>query len=165
MIKKSGPLFACVALIAGVGFAQAQPKTEEIEAARAQACVPPPCEKPTDYPPCEKPEVQHRLPGAELISIAVADGGEVRPLGGAAPARPELSVCARLGDDSFQLYLPSIDEPILRLGMLAVLNSAMQARACRHYLWPAEWGPAQDRGRRLRRAGRVRRRAGDLRLW
>ena len=129
MIKKSGPLFACVALIAGVGFAQAQPKTEEIEAARAQACVPPPCEKPTDYPPCEKPEVQHRLPGAELISIAVADGGEVRPLGGAAPARPELSVCARLGDDSFQLYLPSIDEPILRLGMLAVLNSAMQARA------------------------------------
>ena len=52
---------ASLALCACVPGALAQERTPEQEAARAQACVPPPCEAATDYPPCERPEIQHRL--------------------------------------------------------------------------------------------------------
>ena len=53
----------------------------------------------------------------------------MRPLGGAAPPLPEMSVCVAMGADDFIVYLPAIDEPLLRLGMLGALNIAMQTRS------------------------------------
>lgn len=133
MMRHTGRFFAGAAFAACASFAQAQTPAaasdEAREAALAAACLPPPCDVRNIFPPCDRAEVQHHLTGVEVTSITVADGPEVRPLGGVAPAFPELSVCARRDDESFLLYLPSMSEPLLRLGMLQTLNAAMQARA------------------------------------
>lgn len=118
-------LFAC----AGLARAQAPQLTPEQLQARADACVPPPCHAPTAYPPCEKPEMQHQMAGVSVMELKVADGPEVRPLGGAAPPLPEVSICVAVeSGEEFLLYLPSIDEPLIRIGMLNALNVAMQTR-------------------------------------
>ena len=129
MVRPVLPLLAFAAALAVVGPTRAQTADEASEAALAAACVPPPCDVRNVFPPCDRAEVQHHLNGVEITSITVADGSEVRPLGGAAPVFPELSVCARRDDDSFLLYIPSMSEPLLRLGILQVLNAAMQSRA------------------------------------
>ena len=53
----------------------------------------------------------------------------MRPLGGAITGAPELSVCVRSSEETFLLYLPAIDEAVLRLGILSALTTAMHARA------------------------------------
>ena len=128
MISRLGLLLAGAAFVVGTGSARAQDATAK-EAERAALCVPPPCENVTEYPPCDDATKQQRMVGVAITSISTADGPEVRPLGGVITGPPEIAVCARRGDESFQLYVPAINEPVLRLGMLSVLNVAMQSRA------------------------------------
>jgi hypothetical protein len=124
MMRRHSVLIAGAALLASVAGVSAQ----EAAAERGAMCVPPPCEAPTDYPPCDDAMLQQRMNGLEITAISTADGPEVRPLGGVLTGPPEIGVCARRGEQSFQLYVPGIDEPVLRLGMIAVLSAAMQAR-------------------------------------
>ncbi len=118
----------CVGAWAGAGRAQ-EAERSIAEAAAAAACLPPPCFTVLDFPPCDDPLRQYHVRAVDVLGIAVADGPEVRPLGGALTGPPEMSVCVQIDRDTHQFYLPGIDEPVLRLGMLSLLGAAMQARA------------------------------------
>ena len=120
------PVFA--AALAAASLCSAQEGDLAREAAAAAACVPPPCNTILDFPPCDDPVTQHEMRGVLVMGVNVADGPEVRPLGGAITGPPELAVCVQREDETFQFYLPGVSDPVLRLGMLSLLNTAMQAR-------------------------------------